>query len=66
MAKVVAKEGESLESMCRRFKRKVENEGIIEALRDEEFYVSPKKKKALKKEKSFRRKMLLEQKFKKD
>ena len=51
MAKVIARENESVEDLIRRFKRQVNNEGVIEECRKREFFL----KKALKrKEKSKR------------
>lgn len=38
---VVAKEGENINQMLRRFKRKVEDSGILDDLRAKEFYEKP-------------------------
>jgi small subunit ribosomal protein S21 len=52
MARVILKEGESLEEALRRFKREVLREGILKEIRRREFYESPsevkKRKKAAK------------------
>lgn len=64
MAKVVAKEFrndkgyksvESLDSLLRRFKRKVANEGIIQSLKEQEYYVSHGQQRRLEKEAAIRR-----------
>jgi small subunit ribosomal protein S21 len=53
MARVILKEGESLEEALRRFKREVLREGIIKELRRREFYEKPseikKRERAMKK-----------------
>ncbi len=41
MAMVLLKEGEPLEKALRRFKRKVENAGILKELRQREHYLKP-------------------------
>ena len=49
MSNVIVKEGESLDSALRRFKRKCSRDGIIGDLRRKEFYERPsvrRKKKA--------------------
>lgn len=38
---VVVKEGEPFEKALRRFKKKIEDSGILEALRKKEFYEKP-------------------------
>ncbi len=55
MAMVVAKPGESFESMYRRFKKKVVRDEIIPELRKREYYVSPSQKRRLKKEAAIKR-----------
>ena len=64
MAKVVAKEfkdergrktAESLDSLLRRFKRKVANEGIIQAIKDKKYFESRGQKRRLAKEAAERR-----------
>ncbi|OGY24943.1 MAG: 30S ribosomal protein S21 [Candidatus Woykebacteria bacterium RBG_13_40_7b] len=41
MAKVVASEGESVDSLIRKFNKKVQVEGIIAELKKREFYEKP-------------------------
>jgi small subunit ribosomal protein S21 len=41
MARVILREGESLEEALRRFKREVLREGILKELRRREFYEKP-------------------------
>lgn len=64
MAKVVAKiwkdeQGipvrETLDSLVKRFKRKVANESVLQQLREKEFYLSPNLKKKIAKAESARR-----------
>lgn len=64
MAKVVAKEfkdeygrktSESLDSLLRRFKRKVANEGIIQAIKDKKYFETRGQKRRLAKEAAERR-----------
>ena len=38
---IVAKDGENINQMLRRFKRKVEDAGTLDALRAKEFYEKP-------------------------
>lgn len=38
---VVAKEGEPFDKLLRRFKRKIEDGGLLDTLRDKEFYEKP-------------------------
>lgn len=44
MATVVRKKDESVESLIKRFKRKVQDEGIIQELRKREYYLSKAQK----------------------
>jgi len=48
MSIVVAKNGESIESLLRRFKKKVEAAGILKDVRKREFYIKPSVRKKLK------------------
>jgi small subunit ribosomal protein S21 len=48
MTKVSVRDGEPVERAIKRFKRKVEQAGIIKELRKREFYVKPSVKKKLK------------------
>ena len=45
MPRVDIKEGESFESAMRRFKRQIEQEGILRELRDRKHYQKPSEKK---------------------
>lgn len=46
---VVAKEGEPFEKLLRRFKKKVQDSGLLQDLRGKEFYEKPTTKKKRKK-----------------
>jgi len=48
MAKVVPKPNESFDSMLRRFKKSVNNDGLIQELRRREYYLSPSQKRRAK------------------
>jgi small subunit ribosomal protein S21 len=48
LAQVRMFEGESIESALRRFKRQVQQEGIIKEIKKHSFYVKPGEKKRLK------------------
>ena len=48
MATVVRGENESFESMLKRFKRKVNDDGIMNELKKREYYMSPSQKRAAK------------------
>lgn len=58
MAEVMAEEGESFESLLRRFNKRVQQEGILSEVRRREHYEKPsvkrKKKEAVKRRKSSR------------
>lgn len=56
MAKVILKEGESLDEALRRFKREVLREGILRELRRREFYEKPSEVK--KRERAAKKRML--------
>jgi small subunit ribosomal protein S21 len=56
MAKVILKEGESLEEALRRFKREVLREGILKELQRRRFHESPSEKK--KREKAAKKKLI--------
>ena len=45
MPRVEIKEGESFEAAMRRFKRQIEQEGILRELRDRKHYQKPSEKK---------------------
>jgi len=55
MAHVNVREGENLESAIRRFKKKVDNEGILKEFKDRQYYVKPSKKRRLKKKEALRK-----------
>ena len=48
MAKVVARPNETLDSMLKRFKKAVNNDGLIQELRRREYYLSPSQKRRAK------------------
>lgn len=48
MAKVVGKDGEHVDKLLRRFKKKVETDGILKEVRKREYYVKPSVRKKLK------------------
>jgi len=56
MAKVILKEGESLEEALRRFKREVLREGILRETRRREFYEKPSEVK--KRERAAKKRMI--------
>ena len=55
------KPGESIDSVLRKFKRKIKNEGILQELRKREFFEKPSEKRK-RKEKAAKRRTLLQQK----
>lgn len=55
MAMVTARENEELESMIRRFKKYVENEGILKDYKEKQFFQKPSAKRRLKKKESERK-----------
>ncbi len=60
MAKQEKKPGESIDSVLRKFKRKIKNEGVLQELRKREFFEKPseiKKRKA----KAAKRRTILQQ-----
>ena len=62
MAKVVQKyPKEPLESMIRRFKKKLEKDNTLKDLRKHDYYLSPSQKKALKRKMAMQRRMREEQ-----
>ena len=50
MAKVTIRKDEDVESLIRRFKRKVQEEGIMQELKKREYYMSPSLKRRVKSE----------------
>lgn len=55
MATINVREGEALESAVRRFKKKCEQEGILKAWKEKQFFVKPSMKKRLKLKESIRK-----------
>ena len=49
-AKVVRREGEDIESLLRRFKRKVNDADVLNDMKKHEFYLSPAQKRRKKRE----------------
>lgn len=64
MAKVVVRENESIESALRRFKRKVDNEGIIKEYKEKQFFMKPSLKKRLKRKECERKQKMKQHKIK--
>lgn len=54
MSEIEIKKGESFESALRRFKRKIEREGILREVRDRSYYEKPSTKRRRKQPKSKR------------
>ena len=50
MPRVVVKENETIDDAMRRFKRQVNNSGVLAAARSKEYYVKPGVKRRLKSE----------------
>lgn len=55
MVSVIAKKDEAIDSLYKRFKKKVQNEGIIQDLRKGEYYIPKSEKKRLKHEQAVKR-----------
>lgn len=55
MITVVARKDETVDSLYKRFKKKVQNEGIIQDLRKNEYYIPKSEKKRLKHEMALKR-----------
>lgn len=49
MAKVSVREGEIIERALRRFKRKVEQSGVLKLVRKQEYYLKPSQQRKIKK-----------------
>lgn len=58
MTEVIAQDGESFESLLKRFHKKVQQDGILSEIKKREFYQKPsvkrKKKEAVKRRKSLK------------
>ncbi|MEI0604845.1 30S ribosomal protein S21 [Brachyspira alvinipulli] len=55
MVRVFANEGEQIESVIKRFRRACENEGILQDLKEKQFYKKPSLEKKLQREKALKR-----------
>lgn len=55
MVRVFANEGEPVESVIKRFCRACENEGILQDLKEKQFYKKPSLEKKLQREKALKR-----------
>jgi small subunit ribosomal protein S21 len=55
MAHVTVHENESLESALKRFRKKVENEGIIKEWKDKQFFMKPSARRREKRKESIRK-----------
>ena len=56
MANVTARDGEGVEKLLRRFKKKVEAAGILKDVRKKEFYIKPGMRRKLKEAAAVKRK----------
>ncbi len=66
MASVKLREGESLESAIKRFKKKVDNEGVLKVWREKQYFVKPSMIKRIKKKDAIRKAQLKDKKLVKD
>lgn len=57
MAKVILREGETVDSMLTRFKREVKNSGVLEDLKKKEFFMSASFKRKEKDKAALQRKL---------
>lgn len=55
MIRVFANEGESVDSVVKRFRRACENEGILQEIKEKQYYKKPSLEKKLKREKAIKR-----------
>jgi len=55
LVRVFANEGEPVDSVIKRFRRACENEGILQDLKEKQFYKKPSLEKKLQKEKALKR-----------
>jgi small subunit ribosomal protein S21 len=58
MAQIIVGKDEPLESAIRRFKKKVEAEGIIKSFKEKQFFVKPSAKKREKRKEALRKLMV--------
>ncbi len=63
MATVYAKKDEPVESLIRKWKKKVEKEGILDDMAKFDYYLSPMEKKRAKKKEAQKRARVLERKL---
>ena len=61
MIKQEKKPGESIDSVLRKFKRKVKSEGVLQELRNREFFKKPSEEKKIK-QKAAKRRTIIQQK----
>lgn len=66
MAKVILRENESFDSLMKRFKKKVQDDGIAQELKRREYYLSPSQKRKRKSELAEARRRKQESKMKVD
>ncbi len=55
MIRVFANEGETVDSVVKRFRRACENEGILQEIKEKQYYKKPSLEKKLKREKAIKR-----------
>lgn len=65
MATVIARKDETVDSLYKRFKKKFQNEGILQDIRKGEYYIPKSEKKRLKHEMALKRLRKAEKKKKK-
>lgn len=65
MATVIARKDETVDSLYKRFKKKLQNEGILQDIRKGEYYIPKSEKKRLKHEMALKRLRKAEKKKKK-
>lgn len=62
MAKINVRKGEDLDKVLRKFKTRIRREGIIDELRDREYYEKPSQKRRKQEEKAKRREKIRQKK----
>ncbi len=55
LIRVFANEGETVDSVVKRFRRACENEGILQEIKEKQYYKKPSLEKKLKREKAIKR-----------
>jgi len=58
MVMVVVRKGETLDQAIRRFKKKVDDDGVIKEFRERRYFVKPSMKKRLKRKEAIRKSQL--------